>query len=53
MNVSYVLTHFTNMQRTADVVLRGYSGYNTRWALNLLPDLFPAEQVGYERYMFH
>ena len=24
-----------------DVILRGYSGYNTRWALHLLPDLFP------------
>ncbi|CAI5509960.1 unnamed protein product [Closterium sp. Naga37s-1] len=24
-----------------DVVLRGYSGYNTRWALFLLPKLFP------------
>jgi len=29
-------------QRTADVRLRGYSGYNTRWALRLLPRLFPA-----------
>jgi lysophospholipase L1-like esterase len=29
-------------QRTADVRLRGYSGYNTRWALPLLPDLFPS-----------
>lgn len=28
-------------QRTADVVLRGYSGYNTRWALRLLPRIFP------------
>ncbi|KAL3910406.1 MAG: hypothetical protein SGPRY_009068 [Prymnesium sp.] len=27
--------------RTADVTLRGYSGYNTRWALELLPLLFP------------
>jgi len=30
-------------QRHADVVLRGYSGYNTRWALSLLPALFPAD----------
>lgn len=29
-------------QRHADVLLRGYSGYNTRWALELLPSLFPA-----------
>ena len=28
-------------QRTADVQLRGYSGYNTRWALRLIPDVFP------------
>ncbi|KAK4479340.1 hypothetical protein RD792_014852 [Penstemon davidsonii] len=27
--------------RKADVVLRGYSGYNTRWALFLLNRLFP------------
>ena len=25
----------------ADVVLRGYSGYNTRWARLLLPKAFP------------
>ncbi len=25
----------------ADVVLRGYSGYNTRWARFLLPKVFP------------
>jgi isoamyl acetate esterase len=25
----------------ADVVLRGYSGYNTRWALHLLDKVFP------------
>jgi len=31
-------------QRSADVILRGYSGYNTRWALFLLPDLFPRDQ---------
>jgi lysophospholipase L1-like esterase len=29
-------------QRTADIRLRGYSGYNTRWALPLLPGLFPS-----------
>ena len=28
-------------QRTADVKLRGYSGYNTRWALRVLPEIFP------------
>jgi lysophospholipase L1-like esterase len=27
-------------QRTADIVLRGYSGYNTRWALELVPAVF-------------
>lgn len=27
--------------RKADVVLRGYSGYNTRWALLLLDHIFP------------
>ncbi|KAH7284320.1 hypothetical protein KP509_34G049000 [Ceratopteris richardii] len=27
--------------RKADVVLRGYSGYNTRWALYLLAKIFP------------
>ena len=32
-------------QRTADVTLRGYSGYNTRWALRLLPGLFPQSAV--------
>eukprot|EP00250_Pteridium_aquilinum_P005207 c15339_g1_i1 orf=582-1289(-) len=29
--------------RKADVVLRGYSGYNTRWALFLLPKIFPQD----------
>lgn len=29
-------------QRKADVINRGYSGYNTRWALQLLPRVFPA-----------
>ncbi|CAJ1961856.1 unnamed protein product [Sphenostylis stenocarpa] len=33
--------HFS---RTADVVLRGYSGYNTRWALKVLERVFPASQ---------
>ena len=27
--------------RTADLANRGYSGYNTRWALRLLPSVFP------------
>lgn len=30
-------------QRTADVRLRGFSGYNTRWALQLLPRVFAPE----------
>ncbi|KAL4445884.1 hypothetical protein ABPG77_009083 [Micractinium sp. CCAP 211/92] len=29
-------------QRRADVINRGYSGYNSRWALQLLPKVFPA-----------
>eukprot|EP00252_Welwitschia_mirabilis_P003544 TRINITY_DN1360_c0_g1_i3.p1 TRINITY_DN1360_c0_g1~~TRINITY_DN1360_c0_g1_i3.p1 ORF type:complete len:239 (+),score=47.51 TRINITY_DN1360_c0_g1_i3:199-915(+) len=29
--------------RKADVVLRGYSGYNTRWALFLLDKIFPTK----------
>ena len=28
--------------RRADVLNRGYSGYNTRWALELLPHVLPA-----------
>ena len=32
----------SDYQRHADVLLRGYSGYNSRWALQLLPDLFPS-----------
>ncbi|XP_057855987.2 GDSL esterase/lipase At5g62930 isoform X2 [Cryptomeria japonica] len=31
--------------RKADVVLRGYGGYNTRWALFLLPHIFPLESL--------
>jgi len=31
-------------QRTADIKLRGYSGYNTRWALRLLDEVFPSDQ---------
>ena len=30
-------------QRHADVTVRGYSGYNTKWALPLLPLVFPPE----------
>ncbi|KAF8408252.1 hypothetical protein HHK36_007400 [Tetracentron sinense] len=30
-----------NYSRKADVILRGYGGYNTRWALFLLHHLFP------------
>ncbi|KAK2393670.1 SGNH hydrolase-type esterase superfamily protein [Trifolium repens] len=33
--------HFS---RTADVVLRGYSGYNTRWVLKVLDRVFPVSQ---------
>ncbi|AES63978.1 putative SGNH hydrolase-type esterase domain-containing protein [Medicago truncatula] len=32
--------------RTADVVLRGYSGYNTRWVLKVLERVFPVSQGG-------
>lgn len=35
--------HFS---RTADVVLRGYSGYNTRWALKVIEEVFPAAAGG-------
>eukprot|EP00850_Spirogloea_muscicola_P011223 SM000069S20660 [mRNA] locus=s69:5956:9394:+ [translate_table: standard] len=31
--------------RKVDVVLRGYSGYNSRWALYLLDHIFPPESV--------
>lgn len=27
-----------------DVVLRGYSGYNTRWALKVIEKVFPAAE---------
>ncbi|PRQ29095.1 putative SGNH hydrolase-type esterase domain-containing protein [Rosa chinensis] len=32
--------------RTVDVVLRGYSGYNTRWAQKVLERVFPGSQDG-------
>ncbi|GMH27131.1 hypothetical protein Nepgr_028974 [Nepenthes gracilis] len=35
--------HFS---RTADVMLRGYSGYNTRWALKVIDTVFPTEEDG-------
>ncbi|KAL5772276.1 hypothetical protein ACOSP7_011876 [Xanthoceras sorbifolium] len=35
--------HFS---RTMDVVLRGYSGYNTRWALKVVERVLPAENGG-------
>ncbi|GAV71066.1 Lipase_GDSL domain-containing protein [Cephalotus follicularis] len=35
--------HFS---RTLDVVLRGYSGYNTRWALKVIERVFPALESG-------
>ncbi|KAL8032485.1 hypothetical protein ABFX02_13G099100 [Erythranthe guttata] len=38
---SSLANHFS---RTADVVLRGYSGYNTRWALKVKEKVFPPPQ---------
>ncbi|XP_039065122.1 GDSL esterase/lipase At5g45920-like [Hibiscus syriacus] len=35
--------HFS---RRLDVVLRGYSGYNTRWALKVLDRVFPTAESG-------
>ncbi|GMJ14709.1 Guard-cell-enriched GDSL Lipase 28 [Hibiscus trionum] len=35
--------HFS---RTVDVVLRGYSGYNTRWAFKVFDRVFPAAETG-------
>ncbi|KAE8686435.1 GDSL esterase/lipase [Hibiscus syriacus] len=35
--------HFS---RTVDVVLRGYSGYNTRWAFKVFDRVFPAAESG-------
>ncbi|KAK2642216.1 hypothetical protein Ddye_023979 [Dipteronia dyeriana] len=35
--------HFS---RTLDVILRGYSGYNTRWALKVMDRVLPAESGG-------
>ncbi|XP_042480361.1 GDSL esterase/lipase At5g45920 [Macadamia integrifolia] len=35
--------HFS---RKVDLVLRGYSGYNTRWALHVMEKVFPAESEG-------
>lgn len=35
--------HFS---RTVDVVLRGYSGYNTRWALEVIEKVFPEVSRG-------
>lgn len=32
--------------RTADVVFRGYRGYNTRWALKVLEKVFPVSHGG-------
>ncbi|KAK6797422.1 hypothetical protein RDI58_005124 [Solanum bulbocastanum] len=36
-----LVKHFN---RTVDLVLRGYSGYNTRWALKVLEKVFPATE---------
>ncbi|KAJ4981615.1 hypothetical protein NE237_032452 [Protea cynaroides] len=36
---SALANHFS---RTLDLVLRGYSGYNTRWALQVMDKVFPA-----------
>ncbi|OMO65346.1 Lipase, GDSL [Corchorus olitorius] len=38
-----LVNHFA---RTVDVVLRGYSGYNTRWALKVVDRVFPAAESG-------
>ncbi|XVF27531.1 hypothetical protein REPUB_Repub14bG0115900 [Reevesia pubescens] len=38
-----LVNHFS---RTVDVVLRGYSGYNTRWALKVFDRVFPAAESG-------
>jgi hypothetical protein len=39
--------------RRADVLNRGYSGYNTRWALQLLPYIFTEDKVpGYENVIY-
>lgn len=32
-------------QRRADVINRGYSGYNSRWALQLMDRVFPPTSV--------
>ncbi|XP_031268285.1 GDSL esterase/lipase At5g45920 [Pistacia vera] len=40
---SLLANHFS---RTVDVVLRGYSGYNTRWALKVIQSVFSAEKDG-------
>jgi len=32
-------------QRTGDVQLRGYSGYNTRWCCQILPYVFPPDEL--------
>ncbi|KAG8385471.1 hypothetical protein BUALT_Bualt03G0048700 [Buddleja alternifolia] len=40
---SSLANHFA---RTADLVLRGYSGYNTRWALKVIEKVFPATAEG-------
>ncbi|KAJ0083045.1 hypothetical protein Patl1_10571 [Pistacia atlantica] len=41
--VPSLANHFS---RTVDVVLRGYSGYNTRWALKVIQSVFSAEKDG-------
>ncbi|CAA3008102.1 GDSL esterase lipase At5g45920 [Olea europaea subsp. europaea] len=40
---SSLANHFS---RTMDVVLRGYSGYNTRWALKVVEKVFPPPERG-------
>ncbi|KAF5742329.1 GDSL esterase/lipase [Tripterygium wilfordii] len=40
---SSLATHFG---RTFDIVLRGYSGYNTRWVLKVLDRIFPSVKGG-------
>ncbi|KAI1308232.1 Isoamyl acetate-hydrolyzing esterase 1 -like protein [Halotydeus destructor] len=33
------------LKRVADIVVRGFAGYNSKWILDLLPELFPETHV--------
>lgn len=39
-----VSQHRTFLAKQVDVINRGYSGYNTRWAKYIAPVIFPASQ---------